>query len=285
MAAVALALISAVLFGAMSVVLHKALRRLPDGEAGALANVLGALVVCGAVAVGGAEWHGNLLPLLAAGVLAPGGSQILYVLAVREAGPSRTSVLVGVAPLISVGIALVALGEPLRAPLLLGAVLIVAGGLALATERVRPETFRSVGMVFALASTFFFAARDNVVRWLLGDTDVAPQLAASASLVSGALVIATYLLVTRGRRAGRDVVRALPLFAPVGAIFGVSYALLFEAFSRGRVTVVSPLVATESLFGVLASWLVIRRHELVGRHLLAGALLIVAGGVLIGVFR
>src|SRR5581483_9623732 len=161
----------------------------------------------------------------------------------------------------------------------------VGGGLALATERVRPEAFRSIGMLFALASTLFFAGRDNVVRWLLGDTDVAPQLAASATLVAGSMVIASYLVATRGRRAGRDMMRALPLFAPAGAVFGVSYALLFEAFSRGRVTVVSPLVATESLFGVLASWLVIRRHELVGRHLLAGALLIVAGGALIGVYR
>jgi drug/metabolite transporter (DMT)-like permease len=285
MAAVAFAVVSAALFGAMSVFVRNALRLLPDGEAGAFVTSSTALVVCGTVALGGAQWHGDPLPFLAAGVLAPGASQILYILAIRDAGPSRTSVLVGVAPLISVGIALVALDEPLRAPLAAGAVLIVVGGLALATERVRPAAFRSTGMVFALASTFFFAGRDNVVRWSLGDTHVAPQLAASVSLVAGALTVASYLLVTRGRRAGSDIVRALPVFAPAGAVFGVSYALLFEAFSRGRVTVVSPLVATESLFGVVASWLVIRRHELVGRHLLAGALLIVAGGALIGVYR
>ena len=132
----------------------------------------------------------------------------------REAGPSRASVAVGVSPLVSVTIALIALGEPLRAPVLGGAVLIVAGGLALVTERVRPEAFRSVGMAFAIASTFFFAGRDNLVRWLFGNSDVAPQLAASATMVSGSLFMATYLFATRGRRAGRDLVRALPVFAP-----------------------------------------------------------------------
>src|SRR3989442_9447189 len=121
MTAVAFALVSAALFGAMSVVLRNTLQRLPDGEAGALATTLAALAVCGGVALGGAQWHGDPLPFLAAGVLAPGASQILYVLAVRDAGPSRASVLVGVAPLASVGIALVALGEPLRAPLVAGA--------------------------------------------------------------------------------------------------------------------------------------------------------------------
>ena len=49
-------------------------------------------------------------------------------------------------------------------------------------------------------------------------------------------------------------------------------------------TVVSPLVATESLWGVALSILFIRHAELVGRRVLAGAALIVAGAVLIGVY-
>lgn len=54
---------------------------------------------------------------------------------------------------------------------------------------------------------------------------------------------------------------------------------------RGRVTVVSPLVATESLWGVALSAVLLRRSELVSRQFVLGAALIVAGGVLIGVYR
>ena len=50
-------------------------------------------------------------------------------------------------------------------------------------------------------------------------------------------------------------------------------------------TVVSPLVATESLWGVALSALLIGRSELVGRRLVLGALLIAAGGALIGAAR
>jgi uncharacterized membrane protein len=71
----------------------------------------------------------------------------------------------------------------------------------------------------------------------------------------------------------------------VGALFGSSYVALFEAYYRGRVTVVSPLVATESLWAVGLSLLLLRRTELVGRRLVLGAVLIVAGGALIGAFR
>jgi drug/metabolite transporter (DMT)-like permease len=49
--------------------------------------------------------------------------------------------------------------------------------------------------------------------------------------------------------------------------------------------VVSPIVATESLWGVTLSWLVLRKSEQVGVRLFAGAALVVAGGVLIGVYR
>ncbi len=74
-------------------------------------------------------------------------------------------------------------------------------------------------------------------------------------------------------------------FFPAGLLFGLSYTALFEAYYHGRVSVVAPLIATESLWGVAFSALLLRRSELVGRTLVLGAGLIVAGGVLIGVWR
>ncbi len=126
MTAVVLALTSAALFGGMTVALRMALRGLPDASGAALATIVVALVV-GLVAAG---LHPNLhgaWPFLLAGLLAPGGSQILFTLAVREVGAARTSVMVGAAPLAAVAIALVVLDEPLRLPLVLGAIAIVGG--------------------------------------------------------------------------------------------------------------------------------------------------------------
>jgi uncharacterized membrane protein len=74
-------------------------------------------------------------------------------------------------------------------------------------------------------------------------------------------------------------------FLGVGGLLGLSYVSLFEAYYRGRVTVVSPLIATESLFAVLLALLLLRHSEVVGRRLALGALLVVAGGVLIGAYR
>jgi drug/metabolite transporter (DMT)-like permease len=279
--AVVLALSSAALFGSMTVALRFALAREPDAEAGALHTIAVALLVTLPFVAAGEIDLTGIWPFLLAGVLGPGGSQLLFTLAVRDAGPSRTSVTVGTAPLFSVAIALVFLDEPAKAGVIAGAVLIVFGGILLVREPGRPEHVKWIGLGFALGATIIFAVRDNLVRHLSLDTNVEPALAAAATLFAGGVTVAAWLLLSRRRRPPGGF-RA---FVPAGLCFGLSYVCLFEAYYRGRVSVVSPLVATESLWGVALSALLLRRHELVGPRLLGGAALVVAGGILIGVFR
>jgi drug/metabolite transporter (DMT)-like permease len=283
LAAVLLALSSAVFFGALAVAIRLATRRGADPEAGAFATTAIALLVCGPAALALDADAGDAWPFLLAGLIAPGASQILFFRAVRDIGPARTTVLIGTAPVVAALIAIVLLDEPVRAALVIATLLIVSGGIALAGERVRPETFRRIGVVLALAATALFATRDNVIRELQVGSDVEPLAAAAATLVGGEAVVLAYLLATRGASLlqGIDV----RVWVPSGVFFAASYAALFEAYDRGRVTVVSPLVASESLWGVVFAALVLRRSELIGRRLVIGALLIVAGSALIGATR
>jgi drug/metabolite transporter (DMT)-like permease len=275
MTVVLLALASAALFGAMTIAIRVGLRGVGDAGGAALATVLVATVVAVVAAGLRHDVHG-VWPFLLAGLLAPGASQILFTLGVREIGASRTSVAAGAAPLVAVAIAIVFLGEPVRAPLLLGALAIVAGGVVLAAERDRPGHLRTRGLFFAAGAAVLFATRDNVVRAL--HAHATPETAAAATLVAGTLLIAAF---TRRSPTRSELER----MAPAGLLFGLSYVFLFEAYWRGRVTVVSPLVATESLWGVVLAALLIRHTEGVGRKLAVGALLVVAGSALIGAYR
>jgi drug/metabolite transporter (DMT)-like permease len=272
---VVLSLVSAALFGAMTVGVRIGLRDLADSSGAALATVLTATVVSLVAAAVRADVH-HVWPFLLAGLLAPGGSQVLFTLAIREVGASRTSVAVGAAPLVAVAIAIVFLDEPVRAPLLLGALAIVMGGVLLAAERDRPGHLRARGLLYAAGAATLFATRDNVVRAL--HAHASPETSAAATLVAGTVLAAAW-----SRRA--PTANELRRFAPAGLCFGLSYVCLFEAYWRGRVTVVSPLVASESLWGVLLAALLIRHTEGVGRRLAAGAVLVVAGSVVIGAFR
>ncbi len=285
MTAIALGCASAVLFGAMSVGLRLGLARVPDVELATVGTVLGGLLVALAAAAAEAPSRGlhgvSAWPFALTGLLHPGVGQILITLAIREVGASRTSVVLGTAPLVSVTVALVVLGEPASAPLIVGALLIVAGGLELVRERERPRHFRRRGLLLAFGACVLFAARDNLLRWLSRGTAAPPAVAAAAALVGAAALI---LLVLAPRVRGRVSARSLLPFLGVGILFGLSYVSMFEAYYRGRVTVVSPLIGTESLWGVALSVLLLRHTELVGRRLLLGTLLVLAGGVLIGVY-
>ncbi len=151
----------------------------------------------------------------------------------------------------------------------------------LAGERTRPEGFRPIGLALAAGATILFATRDSLIRRLgTHAAHVSPELAAFATILTGTLAVLVVVAIRRRPVAPRS----LAAFVPAGLLSGLSYLLLFSAFYRGRVSVVSPLIATETLWGVGVSALLIKQ-ELVGRRLVFGAVLVVAGGVLIGIFR
>jgi drug/metabolite transporter (DMT)-like permease len=284
---VLLALGAAVSFGALAVTIRLALHPPLDAEAASLVttSLAGTLCVVLAAARGdfsGVDW-GPTWPFFVTGLFAPGISQIFFTRAVGLIGPSRTAVFVGVSPVLSAAIAVLVLDEPVHVALVIGTLLIVAGGTLLVRERARPGAFLSAGIALALGAALLFAIRDNLVRWAARGSDVPGFVAASASLASATIVIALVVL-SRPNGVAR-VGQAFRPFVLSGLVYGVSYACLYSAFDRGRVTVVAPLVATESLWAVLISMVVLRRSERIGPRLVAAAGLVVGGGALISGFR
>jgi drug/metabolite transporter (DMT)-like permease len=274
-------------FGALAVAVRVALRRSGEPELGAavaatVAFVLSALV---ALAAGSQVRPAELWKFALVGLLVPGGSQILFVLSVRDAGPSRAAILIGTAPLISVLIALTLLDEPFHLALVAGTVLVVAGGAALTRERVRPHDFRALGAALGLACAALFAVRDNLVRWLARDAHPPALSAAAASLLGAALALAVYILLVRRRGLRARLGRTGGPFALVGLVLAGGYVCLLEAFSHGRVSIVAPLNATQSLWAVGFAAIALGKAEAIGSRLVTAGALIVAGSALIGIVR
>ncbi len=249
---------SALFFGALAVTIRLALARGIDAEAGSLVTTVSAGVLCALLALvfgdfSGVAWR-DTWPFFLTGLFAPGISQILFTRSVGVIGPSRTAIAVGISPVLSAAIAVTVLGEPLHVALVLGTLFVVGGGTLLVSERGGPAAMLSLGIGLSLSAALLFSIRDNLVRWASRSTDVPGLVGGTASLVSATVVI---LIV----------------------------ACLYSAFVRGRVTIVAPLVATESLFAVLISIVVLRRSERIGPRLLLAAALVVGGGALISSFR
>jgi drug/metabolite transporter (DMT)-like permease len=274
------------LFGAMGVAVQVGLRRGGDAEGGAavassVAAVIGLVL---AASVGGEVVAGDLWPFALAGALVPGVSQFVFVQAIRLAGPSRALILIGTAPLLSVLLALVLLDEPFTLELTIGTVLVVAAGIVLAGE-ARPEHFRILGGVLALLCATMFAGRDNLVRWAARDAHPPPLVATATSLTFAALVVVTWVVVARRRTLRKRLGRAVPAFAVAGLCLGLAYSALIAGLDRGRVSVVAPLNATQSLWAVVFAAAFLRQSEAIGRRVIVAAVLVVTGGALIGIFR
>jgi drug/metabolite transporter (DMT)-like permease len=271
--------------GAVNITMRRGLARVADVAAGAaVINTFAFVLVAAAAVVAGSDFDaGELWPFLLLGIFVPGSSQLVVVHAVRAAGASRAGILFGMAPLFSALIAIVAFGEPFRWPLAAGTLLVVAGGIALAWEGERPVDYRAYGAVLAVSVAIAFGLRDNVARTVSEDVTANALAQVTALMLGAALVLLANVL--RRPSALPRLRAAFAPFASSAVLTALGQASLFEALGRARVTVVAPLAGTGVVWTVLLSALFLGRSELVGRRLVVVALLVVAGGTLVGATR
>ena len=271
--------------GGLNVTMRRGLARVADVDAGSavIATLAFVLVAATAVASGNDSDSGELWPFLLLGTFVPGLSQLIVVHAVQAAGASRAGILFGTAPLFSALIAIVAFGEPFRWPLAGGTLLVVAGGVALAWEGERPADYRAYGAALAVTVAVAFGLRDNVARSVTEDVAADPLAQATALMLGASMVLLANLL--RQPSARSRLRAAFAPFASSAIVTALAQATLFEALDRARVTVVAPLVGTGVLWTVVFAAIFLGRSELVSRRLVVVALLVVAGGTLVGATR
>ena len=290
MDAVLLAALAGALFGALTVAIRYGLSRGVPLELGASISATSGFVFVALAALVSGSFADHLdlrdaLVFAGIGAAVPGLSQIAFVHAVRLAGAARTAVLIGVAPLLSFVLAAAFLGEGVNAALIAGATLIVVACASLSFERTRPEDFRVAGAVLAVLCAGLFAVRDTLVRWGSKDATMEPLLRTVVSLGAAALVVAVWAWLSRRGRPRADLRTAVKLFLPAGACLAAAYVCLIVALDRGGVTTVAPLNATQSLWGVIFAAAFLGKREAIGPRLFAAAVVVVAGGVLIGIYR
>ena len=290
MLAVGIGLLAGVLFGLLTALVRRGLMRQPNALVGAMVITSSAALMVLVVTILTGK-GGDLLEIrmaagyFALGIVVPGISQILFVVAVREVGASRTAIMIGTAPLLATIIAVAFRGEALVIGLVAGTVLIVIGGASLAWDRNLPPGFRARGMLFAFFCALLFAVRDNAVRMLDGASDMDPRAATTWTLIGAAVAVATYATIARRGAVLTEYRSVFRSFIPAGVVFALAYLALVVALEIGRVTVFAPLNAMQSMWTVLFAWLLLGKSDGIGARIVLAMLLVVSGGILIGVFR
>ena len=285
MAGVILACVAGLFLGALNITTRRGLARSQDIEAGSAIITLVAFIVVAPFALGSGDAFdaGELWPFLLLGAFVPGLSLLMVVHAVRATGASRAGILFGMAPLFSALFAVIAFGEPFQLALAIGTLLVVAGGVVLALEGERPADYRAYGAVLAVSVAAGFGLRDNIARAVGEDMSVDPLAQSTVVMLGGSLLLVANLL--RRPSPFKRLREAFLPYASSGVVLAIGQGALFEALDRARVTVVAPLTGTGVLWTVVLAAIFIGRSELIGRRLIVVALLVVAGGTLVGVTR
>src|SRR5438132_32659 len=96
----------------------------------------------------------KIAPFVAAGAIAPGLARLALFTGIDRVGVARTSSLGATAPLIAVVLAIVFLGERPSWLLLVGAAVIVVGGMLLSTRPAGDRAWRRRDLLFPALAAF-----------------------------------------------------------------------------------------------------------------------------------
>ncbi len=223
----------------------------------------------------------SAVPIFAAvGLVFPALLTLITFSSNRALGPVVTASLGNIAPLFSVLLAVVLLGEPLRLWQFAGLLTIVAGVLVITVTRTQDiRNWRTWVLLLPLGAAVLRGIIPPVIKVGL---DIWPNPLA-AGLTGYILSTVTVLTVERVRN-GRFIVQG-PLagrvwFALTGICNGIGTLLMYAAIGAGRISVVVPIIAAYPMVTVGLNMLVFGRTQGAMR-LAAGAAITVAGVVLI----
>ncbi|MSQ31520.1 MAG: hypothetical protein EXR64_05830 [Dehalococcoidia bacterium] len=149
------------------------------------------------------------------------------------------------------------------------------------TDRV-PRRTLITGAAFAFSAALAYGGSQVLTRQGIGH--LAPPLVGSLiALFWGTLGFAILSARTLGGR-GDHFRRGAIYFAVAGIFSAMGVLLMFFALGRGQVVIVSPVLATNPLFTLLFAAMFLRGVERITLRIILGALLVVAGVVVLSIF-
>jgi drug/metabolite transporter, DME family len=214
------------------------------------------------------------------GCLQPLFARALYYEALTRIGVSRAGPLRGAEPLFATVIAVSILHEQPTVPVYVGTVLIVGSVWAISAGRSGTANWRLLDALFPLGAALVSAISQSLRKQglnILPDPFVAAATVTSVTLT----LLVTFLVVTK-RTKQRHMGRDSFLFFFCAAMIALSAQISnFIALSRAEVSVIIPLLNTTPLFAVLFSSFFLRSMETITPRIIFGAILMVAGVVII----
>lgn len=286
-------LLSAVTFAASTVYVRRAVYLLGSSTGVMYVSVLLGTILFALVMIisGTAVQLGSasalaLLALAGAGIVHFVVGRWFNYTALRFIGSNRATPIMSTDVLVAVTLGVAFMGEPLTLGLALGAALIVTGVVLISLERGSSagESGRGAtrgalirGIASALGAGICFGVSPVLVKIGLREGN-SPFMATFVSYAAASIVVLAILAHPGQRKLVRGWEPRVIWPAILGGVF-VALAQLsrYLALNYIAVSMVSPILSTTSLFVILFSFVINRKLELFTPKVIAGALSVVIG--------
>jgi len=212
------------------------------------------------------------------GLIGTVGGRFTRFIAIEKVGASVAASINNLNPFISTGLAILLLGERVTLPIVAGTCLIVLGTIILSLSG-RQVGFRPRHLIYPLTAASCFGGVAIIRK--LGLSQMGPIFGAAVNMTTALIVFTAFLAVSGNAQAMRCQGRSLWYFIAAGVTENAGVCLLMVALSLGQVSVVTPLAGTAPLFVLPMTYLFLRGIESLTWRIVAGAVLIVCGSVLL----
>ena len=220
------------------------------------------------------------------GLFQPGLTRLLTYKGIETLGVAITDPIRASTPLFSAFFAILLLGESMTLPIFFATLLIIVG-ITLLSHRGKgsAQKIRPLYIFYPLLASLL-GGFSQVLR-KFGLAAVPHPFLAAAVTATSSFMVSVLLLFLSGRRKtafrlNRD---CLPFYLAAGVVVSLGMVSIYYALDLGKVTVVIPISSTGPLFALTLSAIFLRDVERVTLKIVLGAGLIIAGVLLISLWK
>jgi len=227
-----------------------------------------------------ALWTPAALIFVLAGIFAPGIGRTLSYVGIEKIGVARSVPIANSSPIFASIFAVIFLAEAWVLQNIVGTLLVIGGTIILSMSRPAKGEWRKLDVIYPLVGAMAFGASAILRKTGLDHVEI-PVLAAAVTAGSAALFSFALLQFQGGRGAFKLTRRSAAWLFPAGLVNTAAMLSVFYALSHGKVVIVEPLVSSNPVLTLLFTAIFLRDVEALNTRVIAGALLAVAGTILV----
>jgi drug/metabolite transporter, DME family len=217
---------------------------------------------------------------LISGCIQPLFARALFYEGITRIGVARAGPLRGVEPLFATAIAITIFHEQPGPLVFLGTILIMGSLWLISGKQAGDARWRVMDTIFPISAGLISAISQSLRKQalkIIPDPFVAVAVVTSVSFI----LLLGFVYTTKRAHLLRVPREAFLFFFCAALIATLAQVANFIALGRGELSVIIPLLNTTPLFTVFFSAVFLRKIETVNRRIVFGAVLMVAGVILI----